>query len=133
MVVHAYPLKIKAIPESLLLKPVNATTADTLLKVEKILFFTDFFTKHLNYLLLMKTKFAQMEETQLTDYLLNDELLSVKDIESALKLGHTKTYELIKAGEIETFTIGSRRMTTPALLRKFIDGKIREQAAQPSW
>ncbi len=62
VVVRAYPLKIKAIQESLLLKPVNATTADTLLKVEKILFFTDFFTKRLNYLLLMKTKFAQMEE-----------------------------------------------------------------------
>ncbi len=58
---------------------------------------------------------------------MNDQLLTVRDIESALKLGHTKTYELIRAGEIETFTIGSRRMTTPALLQKFIDGKIREQ------
>ncbi len=66
----------------------------------------------------------------MNDYLLNDELLSVKDIESALKLGHTKTYELIKAGEIETFTIGSRRMTTPALLRKFIDGKIKGHLAE---
>lgn len=60
---------------------------------------------------------------------MNDQLLTVRDIESALKLGHTKTYELIRAGEIETFTIGSRRMTTPALLRKFIDGKIKEQVA----
>ena len=59
---------------------------------------------------------------------MNAELLTVRDIESALKLGHTKTYELIKAGEIETFTIGSRRMTTPTLLQKFIDGKIKEQA-----
>ncbi len=58
---------------------------------------------------------------------MNDQLLTVRDIESALKLGHTKTHELIRAGEIETFTIGSRRMTTPALLRKFIDGKIKEQ------
>ena len=58
---------------------------------------------------------------------MNDQLLTIRDIESALKLGHTKTYELIRAGEIETFTIGSRRMTTPALLRKFIDGKIKEQ------
>ena len=66
--------------------------------------------------------FRKTEETQL-----NDQLLSVRDIEAALKLGHTKTYELIKAGEIETFTIGSRRMTTPSLLRKFIDGKIKEQ------
>ena len=63
----------------------------------------------------------------MNDYFLNDELLSVKDIESKLKLGHTKTYQLINAGEIETFTIGSRRMTTPALLKKFIDGKIKDQ------
>jgi len=60
---------------------------------------------------------------------LNDQLLSIRDIESALKLGHTKTSELISAGEIETFRIGRRRMTTPALLRKFIDGKIKEQVA----
>ncbi len=65
----------------------------------------------------------------MNDHLLNDELLSFKDIESKLNLGHTKTYELIKTGEIETFTIGSRRMTTPSLLRKFIDGKIKEQVA----
>ena len=58
---------------------------------------------------------------------MNDQLLSVKDIESALKLGHTKTAELISAGEIETFTIGRRRMTTPALLREFIERKIGER------
>ena len=62
------------------------------------------------------------EETQL-----NDQLLSVRDIESALNLGHTKTSQLISEGEIETFTIGRRRMTTPALLQKFIDRKIQEQ------
>ena len=58
---------------------------------------------------------------------MNDQLLTVRDIESALKLGHTKTSELISRGEIKTFTIGRRRMTTPALLQKFIDGKIKEQ------
>ncbi len=85
-------------------------------------YFLLIFTKRLNYLLLMKSQFAQMEETQL-----NDQLLSVRDIESALNLGHTKTSQLISEGEIETFTIGRRRMTTPALLQKFIDQKIREQ------
>lgn len=64
---------------------------------------------------------------------MNDQLLTVKDIESTLKLGHTSVYQLIRTGEIETFTIGRRRMSTPALLQKFIDGKIRDQAAQPSW
>ena len=72
----------------------------------------------------MKMQFAQMEETQL-----NDQLLSVRDIESALNLGHTKTSELISAGEIETFMIGRRRMTTPTLLQKFIDRMIKEHVA----
>ncbi len=58
---------------------------------------------------------------------MNDQLLSVKDIETTLKLGHTKTAELISRGEIETFTIGRRRMTTPALLREFIERKIGER------
>ena len=58
---------------------------------------------------------------------MDNQLLTVRDISSTLKLGHTKTYELINAGEIETFTIGRRRMSTPALLQKFIDGKIKEQ------
>ncbi len=63
----------------------------------------------------------------MNSHLLNDQLLTIRDISSTLKIGHTKTYELINAGEIETFTIGRRRMSTPALLQKFIDGKIKEQ------
>ena len=56
-------------------------------------------------------------------------LLTVKDIEDTLKLGHTKTAELIACGEIQTFKIGRRRLTTPDLLQGFIDQKIEEQAA----
>ena len=66
---------------------------------------------------------------RMEDIFVNNQLLSVKDIESALKLGHTKTAELISTGEIETFTIGRRRMTTPALLRQFIDRKIGQKTA----
>ena len=56
-------------------------------------------------------------------------LLSVKDIEDTLKLGHTKTAELIACGEIKTFKIGRRRLTTPDMLQGFIDRKIEEQVA----
>jgi len=73
---------------------------------------------------MIKRYFAQKEDIQL-----NDQLLSIRDIEYALKLGHTKTSELISAGEIETFRIGWRSMTTPELLRKFIDRQISEQVA----
>ena len=56
-------------------------------------------------------------------------LLSVKDIEDTLKLGHTKTAELIACGEIKTFKIGRRRLTTPDMLQGFIERKIEEQTA----
>ncbi len=60
---------------------------------------------------------------------MNNQLLTVKDIESALKIGHTKTAELIRTGEIETFKIGRRRMATPDALNTFIERKLSEQAA----
>ena len=56
-------------------------------------------------------------------------LLTVREIEDTLNLGHTKTAELIRTGEIETLKIGSRRLTTPEALDKFIQRKLKEQAA----
>jgi len=50
----------------------------------------------------------------------------VKDIEIALQLGHTKVSELIRTGEIKTFKIGRRRLTTPKALKKFIERKLND-------
>ena len=61
---------------------------------------------------------------------MNNQLLSVKDIEAAIKQGHTKTAELIRTGEIETFKIGRRRMATQAALQKFIQCKLSENAGE---
>ena len=60
---------------------------------------------------------------------MNSQLLTVREIESALRLGHTKTAELIACGEIKTFKIGRRRLTTPDMLQGFIERKIEEQVA----
>ena len=38
---------------------------------------------------------------------LNAQLLTVKEIETALNIGHTKAYELFNSGEIETLKIGT--------------------------
>ena len=59
---------------------------------------------------------------------MNTQLLTVKDIESSLQLGHTKTAELIRTKQIETFKIGRRRMATPDALEKFIQQKLEEHA-----
>lgn len=48
------------------------------------------------------------------------ELLSIKDIQSALKLGRTKVCELIADGDIESIKIGRRRLTTPDAIDRFI-------------
>ena len=50
-----------------------------------------------------------------------EKLLSVKDLQTALSLGHTRVYQLIKSGELSTFKIGRRRMATAADVEKFIE------------
>ena len=51
---------------------------------------------------------------------MNTKLLSVKDIEDALNLGHTKVCELIADGDIESIKVGRRRLITPDALDHFI-------------
>ena len=61
---------------------------------------------------------------------LEPRLISVKDIESALQLGHTKVSELIRTGEIESIKIGRRRMSTPEALKKFIERKFNGESSK---
>ena len=60
---------------------------------------------------------------------MNTELLSIRDIEEALKLGHTKVCELIADGDIESIKIGRRRLATPEAIDKFI---TRLKAGEPT-
>ena len=52
---------------------------------------------------------------------MNTKLLSVKDIEEALNLGHTKVCELIANGDIESIKIGRRRLIKPEAIDRFIE------------
>ena len=51
---------------------------------------------------------------------MNINLLSIKNTEEALNLGHTKVCELIADGDIESIKIGRRRLITPEAINKFI-------------
>ena len=60
---------------------------------------------------------------------MNTKLLSLKDTEAALNLGHTKVCELIADGDIESIKIGRRRLITPEAISKFI---ARREAGEPT-
>ena len=57
------------------------------------------------------------------------QLLSVKEIEQSLGLGHTKIAELIRTGEIQSIKIGRSRRSTPDWIDQFIQRKLKEQAS----
>ena len=47
-------------------------------------------------------------------------LLSVTDFMASTGLGRTKTYELIGSGELETVTVGRRRLVPAEALEDFV-------------
>jgi hypothetical protein len=44
---------------------------------------------------------------------------------TALRIGRTKFYEEVAAGELETYTIGDRRFTTAEQRLRYLDRKVR--------
>ena len=48
---------------------------------------------------------------------------SVLEVERALGISHALIYQVIKAGEIRTFTIGRRRFVSADALREFIQNR----------
>ena len=60
---------------------------------------------------------------------MNTQLLTVKEIEESLRLGHTKTAEIIRTGELKTLKIGRSRRSTPEWISEFIDRKFQDGAA----
>ena len=56
----------------------------------------------------------------------NDEAVDVEEIKSTLKIGHTKAFELIARGEIRTFKIGRRRLSTRRSLNEYMQRKLAE-------
>ncbi len=60
---------------------------------------------------------------------MNTKLLSLKETEAALNLGHTKVCELIADGDIESIKVGRRRLITPEAIDRFIE---RMAAGEPT-
>jgi excisionase family DNA binding protein len=48
-------------------------------------------------------------------------LVSIKEARRLIGVGHTRIYELINAGALETIRIGKRRMVRYSSLQKFSD------------
>jgi excisionase family DNA binding protein len=58
----------------------------------------------------------------------NKLLLSVEEAADALSLGRSKLFELIASGELESFTIGRRRVIPLQALSDFVERQRRERA-----
>lgn len=55
--------------------------------------------------------------------------LRPKDAFAAIGVGVTKGYELINAGELETFKIGRSTRITAASLRSYVERQLMREAA----
>ena len=55
---------------------------------------------------------------------MNASLLSIKDTEEALNLGHTKVCELIADGDIKSIKVGRRRLIPPTAIEEFIAQRL---------
>lgn len=59
---------------------------------------------------------------------MDDLLLTVKDAQRVLRLGRTKIYALIGAGELDAVHVGRARRITASSLRAFADRLTRRAA-----
>jgi excisionase family DNA binding protein len=57
-----------------------------------------------------------------------DDLLTVEEAARRLRIGRTKMYGLLSSGEVESITIGTRRLVPPECVEEFIQRRRREQA-----
>jgi excisionase family DNA binding protein len=61
-----------------------------------------------------------------------DDLLTVEEAARRLRIGRTKMYGLLSSGEVESITIGTRRLVPPECVEEFIQRRRREQAHRQS-
>lgn len=54
--------------------------------------------------------------------------LTVPEVMTALRLSRFKVYDLIRSGELPSFTIGRARRIPADALRAFIDDQLKEAA-----
>ena len=59
---------------------------------------------------------------------ITDRVFTVRETRDALKLGHTKIYELLSKGEIVSFHIGRSRRIKESAIEDFITRQLAEEA-----
>ena len=55
------------------------------------------------------------------------DLLTIKEVEKYLKLGHTKVHQLLASGEIASLKIGKSRRVRRTDLDRFLEALITEE------
>ena len=55
------------------------------------------------------------------------DLLTIKEVEKYLKLGHTKVHQLLASGEIPSLKIGKSRRVRRTDLDRFLEALITEE------
>ncbi len=55
------------------------------------------------------------------------QIMTVMEAQEALRIGHTKMYQLLSSGEIRSFHIGSRRFVRSSDLDRFINQQLIEE------
>ncbi len=55
------------------------------------------------------------------------QIMTVMEAQEALRIGHTKMYQLLSSGEIRSFHIGSRRFIRSSDLDRFVNRQLTEE------
>ena len=55
------------------------------------------------------------------------QIMTVMEAREALRIGHTKMYQLLSSGEIRSFHIGSRRFIRSSDLDRFVNRQLTEE------
>ena len=58
---------------------------------------------------------------------ITEQIMTVKETREALRIGHTKMYELLSSGLIRSFHIGSRRLVRSSDLDRFVNRQLIEE------
>ena len=56
--------------------------------------------------------------------------IDVKRFKAILDVGNTKAYELINQGEVESFTIGAKRLVVVRSIESFVERKVKQADAE---
>jgi excisionase family DNA binding protein len=58
---------------------------------------------------------------------IRERIMTVMEAQEALRIGHTKMYQLLSSGEIRSFHIGSRRFIRSSDLDRFVNRQLTEE------